>query len=79
MTAVSSKEQLNSLAYMLEKLITKTEQGEMDLKCRCEQAAMGLFDQTVGTVLPYTHKYEFWLEAVRPVDLLMAACRLRRV
>ncbi len=79
MTAVSSKEQINSLAYMLEKLITKTEQEEIDLKYWCEQAAAGLFAQTIGTVLPYTHKYELWLEAVRPVDLLMAACRLRRV
>lgn len=77
MTAIIGKGQMHSLAYEMERLITEMEQGSIDLRIRCEQAVDGMFADTVDTVLSHTHKYELWLEEIRPLDLLMAVCRLR--
>ena len=63
----------------LEQLIARAEYKEKDLKYCCEHLTERLFVQTMDTVLSHTHKYELWLEAVRPLDLLMAACRLRKI
>lgn len=77
LTAIISKEQMNNLAYQMEQLITDKDNENTELRSRCEHAVEGLFERTADTVLPYTHKYEFWLEEIRPLDLLMAVCRLR--
>ena len=76
LTAMISDDQINSLTYMLEGLLGEKD-TEKDLYERCIQQAAGLFKNTKSTILSYSHKYELWLENVRPIDLLMAVSRLR--
>ena len=42
-----------------------------------EKFSQDLFESTRDKILSNTHKYEFWLEEVRTLDLLMAAGRMR--
>lgn len=78
LTALTENGQPGSLTWLLEKLLS-TENGEnTDLRIQCESAAETLFSDSMDTVLSSrTHRYELWLEQVRGLDLLMAACRLR--
>lgn len=76
LTAMISDDQINSLTYMIEGLLGEKD-TEKDLYGRCRQQVEALFENTKSTILSYSHKYELWLEDVRPMDLLMAVCRLR--
>ena len=49
----------------------------IDSKLRCEKKIKEMFESTRDKILSNTHKYEFWLEEVRTLDLLMAAGRMR--
>ncbi|MBR4084349.1 MAG: hypothetical protein IKK33_08725 [Lachnospiraceae bacterium] len=76
LTAMISDDQINSLTYMLEGLLGEKD-TEKDLYERCMQQVESLFENTKSTILSFSHKYELWLESVRPIDLLMTVCRLR--
>lgn len=79
MTALVNEEQINSLVWLLEKLLQKTGDSGEDLKTRCDRLIEGLFDGSLDTVLSAdAHQYEFWLEEVRSLDLVMAAVRMRK-
>lgn len=67
---------MNSMAYLLEKIIA-AEDGETDLYEQCQIVLKDLFESTAGTILSYSPKYEFWLEAVRSIDILFMLCRTR--
>lgn len=77
-TAIISDEQINSLTYLLERLLS-TGGKNTDLSALCVELTEALFDKSRDTILSNSHKYELWLENIRPVDLLMAVCRLRKV
>jgi hypothetical protein len=76
LTAVISDDQINSLTYMIEGLLGE-KNTEKDLYERCRQQVDSLFENTGSTILSFSHKYELWLENVRPLDLLMAVSHLR--
>jgi len=76
LTALISDDQINSLTYMIEGLLGEKD-TEKDLYDRCLHQVEALFENTKSTILSCSHKYELWLEDVRPIDLLMAVCRLR--
>lgn len=76
-TAVVCDGQINSLAYLIEKLLMDTGEGEIDLLERCRKKIEGLIDNTRDTTLSNTHQYELCLEMIRPLDLLMAVSRMR--
>ncbi len=76
MTAVVCDGQINSLAYLMEKILMDTEEG-IDLLEKCKQKVQGLIDNTRDTTLSNTHQYELYLEMIRPLDLLMAVNRMR--
>ena len=76
LTAVISDDQINSLTYMIEGLLGEKDTNK-DLYERCRQQVESLFENTGSTILSFSHKYELWLENVRPLDLLMAISRLR--
>ena len=77
LTAIASNEQVNSLTYLLERILAN-EQNGIDLFELCEKLTAALFDMSRDTILSNSHKYELWLEEIRSVDLLMAVCRLRK-
>ncbi len=76
LTAVISDDQINSLTFLLEGLLGEKD-TEKDLYERCKRQVEALFENTKSTILSFSHKYELWLENVRPIDLLMTVCRLR--
>ncbi len=76
MTAVVCDGQINSLAYLMEKILMDTEEG-IDLLEKCKQKVQGLIDNTRDITLSNTHQYELYLEMIRPLDLLMAVNRMR--
>lgn len=79
MTALIDEEQMNSLIWLLEKLLQESREKEENLKVRCSELIKGLFDGSMDTVLSaQSHRYEFWLEEVRSLDLVMAVCRMRK-
>ncbi len=79
LTALADGDQINSLTWLLEKLLSETGKEQTELRERCFQAAEGLLADSFDTVhASRTHNYELWLEQVRGLDLLMAACRLRK-
>ncbi len=75
-TSVITDEQINSLTYLLEKIIA-TAEDDADLFGMCKNVVNKMFEDTVRTTLSNAYKYELWLEAVRPLDLLMAISRMR--
>ena len=77
MTAIVCDGQINSLAYLIEKILMDTEEEEIDLLERCRKKVQGLIDNTRDTTLSNTHQYELCLEMIRPLDLLMAVNRMR--
>lgn len=79
MTALISEEQINSLVWILEKLLQESGENEEDLNVRCDELAGRLFDDSIDTVLSsHSHRYKFWLEQVRSLDLVMAVSRMRK-
>lgn len=76
-TAIISDEQINSLTYLLERLLAKGD-NITELYVLCNELALGLFTQSRDTILSGSHKYELWLEDIRTVDLLMAVFRMRK-
>lgn len=76
-TAVISDEQINSLTYLLERLLANGDKTN-ELSVICTELAEGLFTVSRDTILSGSHKYELWLEDVRAVDLLMAVFRMRK-
>lgn len=80
LTAVMTGGQINSLTWLLEKLLTEEGGEENDLNVRCRRAVEELFSESMDVVLSsHAHKYELCLEQVRSLDLLMAACRMRNL
>lgn len=80
LTAVVTGGQINSLTWLLEKLLTEEGGEENDLNVRCRRAVEELFSESMDVVLSsHAHKYELCLEQVRSLDLLMAACRMRNL
>ncbi len=76
-TAISTDEQINSLTYLLEKILGD-ESGDTELLSKCSKYVSQLFDDSKNTTLSNSHKYDLWLEEVRVLDLLMTVCRMRR-
>lgn len=76
LTALDTKEQLYTLAWLVDKLLTRERSREEDLKICCEELVRTLFEDSFDAVPAAGHKYELWLEKIRPLDLLMAAARL---
>ena len=80
LTAVVTGGQINSLTWLLEKLLTEKGGEENDLNVRCRRAVEELFSESMDVVLSsHAHKYELCMEQVRSLDLLMAACRMRNL
>lgn len=78
LTALTEIGQPGSLVWLLEKLLCTDSGTDNDLRTRCEAAVKTLFSDSIDTVLSSrAHSYELWLEQVRSLDLIMAACRLR--
>jgi len=78
LTALSDGDQQNSLTWLLEKLLSEQGKEQEELWERCAHAAESLLEDSFDTVhASKVHNYEMWLEQVRGLDLMMAACRLR--
>lgn len=79
LTALGTGDQINTLAWLLERLLLRDWQEGEDLGNCCKQLVQGLFEDSFDVVLASrAHRYELWLEEVRSLDLLMAAARLRK-
>ena len=76
MTAIICEGQVNSLAYLLEKIFME-ENEAIDLLDRCRKKIKELIAGTMDAALSNTHKYELQLEMIRPIDLMMAVNRVR--
>lgn len=75
-TSVITDEQINSLTYLLEKIMS--DKGtDTDLLARCKRVTADFLKKTQKTTLSFSHQYELWLEQVRVIDLIMVACRMR--
>lgn len=82
LTALTESGQYNSLAWLLERLLLTDAESDgnsaVELRARCEAAVETLFQTSMDAVpTSRAHQCELWLEQVRSLDLLMAACRLR--
>ena len=78
LTALGAGGQISTLAWLLEKLLSQNPQEGEEQKVCCERLTHSLFEDSMNVVLTSRdHAYEFWLEEVRGLDLLMAAARLR--
>ncbi len=80
LTAIVGQEQINTLAYLLERILAEKDGDGVLLNERCEKMAEGMFEESMNTTLASRgHKFELCLEEVRSIDLLMALCKLRGV
>lgn len=80
LTALRDEGQINTLAWLLEQLLWRSWQEGEDLDACCRQLTQSLFEDSLDVVLASrSHEYEFWLEEVRSLDLMMAAGRLRKL
>ncbi len=78
LTALTESAQAGSLIWLLEKLLSREYSRNADLRDICEAAAETLFHDSLDTVpASRAHQYELWLEQIRSLDLILAACRLR--
>lgn len=81
LTALTESAQADSLIRLLEKLLSRLSEedcADADLRENCEAAAEALFCDSMDAVLSSrAHQYEQWLEQIRSLDLILAACRLR--
>lgn len=75
-TSVITDEQINSLTYLLEKIMSDKGR-DTDLLARCKRVTADFLEKTQKTTLSFSHQYELWLEQVRVIDLIMVACRMR--
>lgn len=78
LTAVFGQGQITALTFLMEKLLMEEEKESEDLMERCSNLAGGLFSAAKETILSNSHKYELWLEEIRPLDLFFAVSRMRR-
>lgn len=77
LTALTESGQAGSLIWLLEQLLSN-EDVAADLRECCDAAVGTLFYDSRDTMLSsHTHQYELWLEQIRSLDLILAACRLR--
>ena len=79
MTAVAWDGQINSLTWLLEKMFMEIDAEDIDLLEKCDRLAEKMFTDIMDAVLSNSHKYELWMEKIRPIDLLMAAGRMRGI
>ncbi len=80
LTAIVGQGQVNSLAYLLEKILGEKETDDVPLRERCENVVEEMFEESMNiTLATVGHRYELCLEEVRSIDLLMAICKLRGV
>ncbi len=78
LTALTESAQAGSLIWLLEQLLSDPEYVEADLRESCDSAVKTLFRDSRDAILSsHAHQYEFWLEQIRGLDLVLAACRLR--
>lgn len=78
LTALTESAQAGSLIWLLEKLLSRENSAAADLRESCEAAVKTMFQDAMDTVLSSrAHQYELWLEQIRSLDLILAACRLR--
>lgn len=78
LTALTENAQASSLIWLLERLLSREDCVESDLREYCDAAVKTLFYDSRDTVLSSrTHQYDLWLDQIRSLDLIMAACRLR--
>lgn len=73
LSALTESGQPASLVHLLETLLSADGRGDIELKEGCEAAVETLFSASTNTV----RQNRLWLEQVRSLDLIMAACRLR--
>lgn len=78
LTALVSENQLNSLAYLMEQLLTDREADRAELiKVTDEIASIMYLPDINDRMLSYSFKIERWFEAVRPIDIFCCANRMR--
>jgi hypothetical protein len=78
MTAIVSGNQMNTLACMMEQLLTDKESDSEELTIKVEQIAQKMFgdsDFEIESLLPDTAGR--WYEEIRPVDAFCCANRMR--
>ncbi len=73
LSALTESGQPTSLVRLLETLLSADGRGDIELREGCEAAVERLFSDSTDIIRPYG----LWLEQVRSLDLIMAACRLR--
>lgn len=73
LSALTESGQPTSLVRLLETLLSADGRGDTELREGCEAAVERLFSDSTDIIRPYG----LWLEQVRSLDLIMAACRLR--
>lgn len=79
-TDITEESQINSLAWLLEKLLTEEGKCDTDLKVRCREAVESLFSDTFDILSSSrVHRYGRWLGSIRSLDLVMAVSRLRNL
>lgn len=80
LTAVTGENQINSLTFLVEKLLMETGMEKTNLLERCQNVVDRMFEKSMNTTLASgSHRYELCLEQVRSIDLLMVLCRLRGI
>lgn len=78
LTALISTNQLNSLAYMMEKLLTNKEYRGEHLIERAMKIAEDMYlPQKDDIMMSFNFKIERWFEEVRPIDIFCCANRMR--
>lgn len=78
LTALTSENQLNTLAYMMERLLSDKKSDRANLM----EVIQGFFkvmytDEISNVPLSSNFKIDLWLEAVRPIDLFCCTNRMR--
>lgn len=78
LTALTENGQAGSLIWLLERLLSSRSDSETDLRESSDAMVETLFSSLGDAILiSHTHQYEPWLEQIRSLDLILAACRLR--
>lgn len=78
LTALTSDNQLNTMAYMMERLLSDKKSNRADLMEIIQKVAATMYTAEIGNVpLSANFKIESWFEAVRPIDLFCCANRMR--
>lgn len=78
LTALVSENQLNSLAFMMEQLLTDKEADRTELIKVTDEIASKMYLPDISDVIfSLSIKIERWFEAVRPIDIFCCANRMR--